>query len=336
MRTHSLLCAVVLFAFSMHAEQDCLPWQNGAKPPEAVAAEAARKSLRNTVREHPSDAALHARLGRLLFEGQCYDLALSELLRARRLGENGADFLLRLASVENILGAFADAAGDADAAASHPSASNAQQASAAALAGVAFQGTGQDDLAIARFQRSLELAPELENSALMLGQLLVRKQRPTEAARILENFVARNPAAVEPWAQLAQIQAVLGNAARALACWTKVQQLNPRYPMLDSMLAQAMLAQKNPDLPGALRALERAKKNGPPDFDVFYFEGKTLVQLGRYADAAKAFEAAVRLRPLQSNLYYQLGQVYRKLGQTELARKQFEIMAHLRGGQEGR
>jgi len=336
MCTRHLLCALALFASSASMAQDCLPWQDGTKPRGAAAEEVARKYLRNAAREDLSGAELHARLGRMLFDAQCYDLALSEILRARQLGANGADFLLRLASAENILGAFPDAAADADAAASLPPGSAGQRASAAALAGVAFQSMGQADLAIERFRRSLELAPELENSALMLADLLAKKGLHTEAAAILEKFVARTPSAIEPWAQLGHLESVLGNPARALGCWTRVQQLNADYPMLNSMLAQAMLAERNPNLPVVLRVLERAKQKTPQDSDIFYFEGKTLVQLGRYAEAAKAFETAVRLRPLQSNLYYQLGLVYRKLGHEDLARKQFEIMAHLRAGQEGR
>jgi len=334
MRTNYLFCTLALFAPCRLSAQDCLPWQQGTKPAGVAAEEAARKYLRNAAREHVSDAAWHTRAGRMLFDSQCYDLAMSELLRARRLGENGEELLLRLASVENILGAFADAAADADAAASLPPGTAEQRASAAALAGVAYQGMGQDDLAIARFRRSLELAPDQENSALMVAELLAKRELRTEAVATLEQFVARNPSAVEPWAQLGRLHLALAHPARALACWTRVQQLNADYPMLDSLLAQAMLAENKPDLRAVLRVLERAKQKTPEDFDLSYFEGKALVQFGRYTEAAKAFETAIRLRPLQSSLYYQLGQVYRKLGQADLARKQFAIMAHLRAGRE--
>jgi tetratricopeptide (TPR) repeat protein len=272
----------------------------------------------------------------MLFDAQCYDLALSELLRARRLGENGGEFLLQLASVENILGAFADAAADADAAASLASTAAGQRASAAALAGVAYQGMGQDDLAIARFRRSLELAPDVENSALLAAELLSKKGLNSEAAATLERFAARNPKTVDTWAQLGRLHAKLGNPARALACWTRVRQLNPDYPMIDSMLAQAMLASDKPDRAEVLRLLARAKQKTPEDADVFAAEGKVLAQSGRYTEAAAAFETAIRLRPLEANLYYQLGQVYRKMGRTDLARKQFATMTHLRGGEAGR
>jgi tetratricopeptide (TPR) repeat protein len=315
---------------------DCVPWQESAKPVGTAAEESARKYLRNAAREHAADAEWHAHAGSMLFDSQCYDLALSELLRAGRLGAAGAEFLLRVASAENILGAFADAAVDADAAASLPDASPGQRASAAALAGVAYQGAGQKDVAIARFRRSLELAPDLENSALLLAELLQQKGLEREATGTLEKFAARNPSATEVWAQLARLHLASGNPARAVACWTTVRQRNPAYPMVDSMIAQAMLADANPDWQAALRVLERAKQQTPGDSDLFYFEGKALAQLGRYAEAAKALETAVRLRPLQSNFYYQLGQVYAKLGRADLAKKQFEIMAHLRAGQEGR
>src|SRR5262249_44714388 len=159
------------------------------KPSGFSAEEAARKYLRETARRQPSDPEAHLRLGEMLFQTQCYDLALSELLRARRLGADSPEFLLRLASVENILGAFPDAAAEADQAAALPSATADQRASAAGLAGLAFASMNQDDLAIARLRRSLELAPQLENSALMLADLLARKGLTAEAAAILEKTV---------------------------------------------------------------------------------------------------------------------------------------------------
>jgi tetratricopeptide (TPR) repeat protein len=334
MRARDLFCALALLASAAHAAQDCLPWQQGSKPAAVADEETARKYLRDAVREHASDTRLHAQLGQMLFDAQCYDLALSEMLRARRLGENSPDFLLRLASAENILGAFSDAAADADSAAALP-ASARQRASAAALAGVAFESMGEDDSAVARFRRSLELAPDLENSVLMLADLLAKKGLKEEAAAALEKFTARNPALTEPWARLAGLHLALGDPARAVACWTRVRQLSPDYPMLDSMLAQAMLAGRNPDLPAVLRVLERAKQKTPGDSDLFYLEGRTLVAMGRYHEAAKSFQAAIRLQPLQSTFYYQLGLVYRKLGQADLAHEQFEIVSHLRSARQG-
>lgn len=335
MRTRDLFCALAVWTMPAAFAQDCLPWQEAPKPAGAAAEEAARRYLRAAARERPADAAWHARTGRLLFESQCYELAMSELLRARRLGENNAEFLLRLASVENILGAFGDAAADADAAAPLPPGSPAQRASAAALAGVAYRGAEQPDLAIARFRQALEFAPESENSAIMLAELLVEKGLSGDAAAVLEKFLARSPSAVEPWAQLGRLHLAAKNTARAIDCWTRVRRLNPEYPMADTMLAQAMSAQEAPDWQAVLKVLERARRKTPEDSDIFYLEGKALAQLKQYAGAARAFETAIRLRPLESSLYYQLGQVYQKLGRADLARKQFETMAHLRARQEG-
>ncbi len=86
MRTFALLCAIALPGTLLAA--DCLPWEQGAKPAGFEAEEKAREYLRNTIRDHRSDARLHAQLGQMLFAGKCYDLALSELLRARAMGVN--------------------------------------------------------------------------------------------------------------------------------------------------------------------------------------------------------------------------------------------------------
>jgi protein O-GlcNAc transferase len=264
-----------------------------------------------------------------LFAGQCYGLALSELLRARALGANTPEFLLKLAATESILGAFADSAADADAVSQIPGPPE-QLASAAALAAVGFEGMGELDAAIIRFRRSLELDPRSESSALQLGKLLARQNLLEEAAVILEKLVASKPASAESWAQLASVQAARRDLKRALVCWTTVKRLQPEYPMVDSMIAQAMLAQEHPDLKEVLRVLKRAESKTPDDADNFYLEGKTLVALERYGDAANAFETAVRLRPGESNLYYQLGLTYQKLGRADLAQKQFDTLKQLR------
>lgn len=334
MRACKLLSSLALLVLTCAAE-DCLPWEQGGKPTGGEAEQASRKYLRNAARQFPSDAEWHARTGQLLFEGQCYDLALSELLRARRLGAGGADLLLRLASVENILGAFADAAEDAETAATLPGPPG-QRASAAALAGVAYQALGKPDLAIARFRRSLELVPDLENSALMLADLLTRKEQRSEAALVLQTFVARKPDAIEAWAMLGRLYAALNDPARSLASWNRVRRLNAGYPMADSMIAQAMLAGTNPNLEEVLRVIQRAKLQSSEDAELFAAEGKALMQLGRHAEAVHAFENAIRIRPRQANFYYQLGQAYQKLGRPDLAKRQFEIMTHLRTTPEGR
>lgn len=327
MRAFALLCAIALPGALPAA--DCLPWEQGAKPSGFEAEEKAREYLRNSVRDHRSDARLHAQLGQMLFAGQCYGLALSELLRARALGANTPEFLLKLAATESILGAFADSAADADAVSQIPGPPE-QLASAAALAAVGFEGMGELDAAIIRFRRSLELDPRSESSALQLGKLLARQNLLEEAAVILEKLVASKPASAESWAQLASVQAARRDVKRALVCWTTVKRLQPDYPMVDSMIAQAMLAQEHPDLKEVLSVLKRAESKTPDDADNFYLEGKTLVALERYVDAANAFETAVRLRPGESNLYYQLGLTYQKLGRADLAQKQFDTLKQLR------
>src|ERR1700733_4051400 len=106
MRTPQLLCALALCCSAGLAGDDCLPWRDGPKPVGAEAEEQARSDLRKAARDFPSDSSEHFRRGQMLFDGKCYTLALSELLRARTLGETGFDLLVRVASIENILGAF--------------------------------------------------------------------------------------------------------------------------------------------------------------------------------------------------------------------------------------
>ncbi len=265
----------------------------------------------------------------MLFEGKCYTLALSELLRARTLGATGFELLVRVASIENILGAFSDAAEDADAAAQAASLSQ-QRASAAALAGLALEGLGQDDDAIARFRQSLQLEPRQENSSLQLAKLLERKAQYAEAATLLEKHVAEFPASADGWAELAATETALHNPDHAAEDWGRVSRLKPDYAMVESRQIQAMLAEQQPDMHAVLLAVEKAKTRTPQDTDLFYFESKAWMGIGRSAEAVKALENAVRLRPLEAAYHYQLGLTYRKLGRLQLAQKEFDMVKRLR------
>jgi tetratricopeptide (TPR) repeat protein len=329
MRTPQLLCALALCCSAGLAGDDCLPWRDGPKPRGAEAEEEARSDLRKAARDFPSDFREHLRLGQMLFEGKCYALALSELLRARTLGERGFEVFARLASLENILGAFGDAAVDADAAAQAAS-SPQQRASATALAGLAVEALGQDDAAIARFRQSLQLEGRQESSSLELAKVLERKGLYAEAATVLEKHVAQFPASAEGWAELAATQTALHNPERAVDCWGRVSRLKPDYAMVESRQIQAMLAEQQPDMHAVLRAVEKAKTRTPQDTDLFYFEGKAWLGLGSTTEAAKALENAVRLRPLEAAYHYRLGLTYRKLGRLQLAQKEFDMVKRLR------
>ena len=329
MRTPQLLCAIALCCSAGLAGEDCLPWRDGPKPAGVEAEEQARSDLRKAARDFPSDAVEHLRRGQMLFEGRCYTLALSELLRARTLGETGFELLVRVASIENILGAFSDAAEDADAAAQAASLPQ-QRASAAALAGLALEALGKDDDAIARFRQSLQLEPRQENSSLRLAKLLERKAQYPEAATLLEKHVAEFPASADGWAELAATETALHNPDQAAEDWGRVARLKPDYPAVESMQIQATLAEQQPDMRAVLRMVEKAKAKTSQDADLFYFESKAWMGLGRSAEAVKALENAVRLRPLEAAFHYQLGSLYKKLGRQELAQKEFDMVKQLR------
>src|SRR5439155_8902057 len=108
-------------------------------------------------------------------------LALAELLRATRDGLQDPAILLMLSTLENNMGAYADAVRDA----TSVDGSAEQRATAAAIAGLAYKNQKKNEDAIRLLKHAIELAPS-EIAYLALAEIYETSQKPADAARLLE------------------------------------------------------------------------------------------------------------------------------------------------------
>ncbi len=318
-----------------------------------------------------SDAAsIHAQLARQLFEQKQYDLALAELLRFRQAGGEDTEALLLLARLENTLGAYHDAIRDASALAAQATSHAPVRAAAAAIAGLASKNLDRTDDAIHHLRLATELAAAdpgavFETACLALAEIHEGRQDPAAARQVLadgrkalpgstrlalalarnlaeandagaipllEELTAKQPGEAEAYRWLAQAYTSSGDFPRATATLEKLAARRPDYPMIDVMIAQAILKETEPDCARALGRLTRAEKLSPEDADAYYLRGRILVQLGRYAEAVDALKRAIALAPSAAGSYYQLGLAYQRLGQAALAKEQFDRMKALTSG----
>lgn len=326
-------------------------------------AEAERAAQANTEAGRRAASDLHGQLGRAFLQQRNLDLALAQILRARRAGSGDTQTLLMLATLENNLGAYSDAIRDGVSVGSLAGASVPQRAAGAAIAGLAYKNQKKNGDAIRLLERAIGLAPS-EIAYLALAEIHETGDKPAEAVKVLERgmaalpsslkiavalgknltnagdneraakilaaIVQNSPEELDAWRWLAQTESSLGQFQKAAEALQQVARRQPTYPMIDLMLAQALLKQEPPDEEGALRALDRAAKTSPDDPDVYYLRGKTYFSLNRFPEAVAALERAIELAPALAEPYYKLGQALQQLGRPEEARRQFEKMKYLK------
>jgi predicted Zn-dependent protease len=305
---------------------------------------------------------LRAQLGQALVAQNRFDLALAQLLRVKQAGVSEPAVLLTLATLENNLGAYADAERDANSALA-ANVNGEQRSTAAAIAGLAYKNEKKNDDAIRSFQASIQSAPseiaclalteifetnaepakaiEVAEScstaiphsapiAVALGRNLVNAGRHEEGASVLQGVTLSAPGEAEGWRWLAQAETLLGDYPKSVEALEKLERAAPEYPMIDSMLGQAMLKADHPDYDRALQYLNRAVRTTPSDADLYFMLGKTYFAMGRYAESADSLRKATQLGSNSSLVYYQLGRALEKQGRDGEAKQQFETVRLLK------
>lgn len=311
---------------------------------------------------------LYAILGRAYLERKQPELTLAALLRAKQAAALDVDSLLLLATLENNLGAYADAAHDALllVEAALP-ATDAQRAAAASIGGLAFKNQNRPEDAIRWLERATHLVrtptawlalaeiyerggklqeaiqvleraradlPDSSAIAIALGRNLVNVGNARLAIDVLTHVGSRAAGEPEAWRWLAEARMSAGEGAPAISALRELAKRAPDYPMIDVMIVQALLKHNPIDYDAALRALDRAEKTSPADPDIFYLRGKIYAEQERFEEAVAPLRRAIELAPAAAQSYYQLGLVYRKLGRASDAALAFERFTFLKGSSQ--
>ena len=320
--------------------------------------------LRTAAQHFPRDGELHSGLARFLAENQLLDLALAESLRFQQTGSGDTASAVALAVLENTVGAYGDAIRNATNIEKQAGASDSVKASAAGVAGLSYEGMGQREEAVRHLKLAIQLAPTQENSYLALVFLYEKGQKFNEAVEVLQQgrsqvpgslsfllplgnnliwgepdqagidvlnqLIRESPDTAEAYVRLAEAYRNTGRPELETQMLRRLAHHHPDYPMVNVLIARAMMTMDPVDYPAVLAELARAEKSTPADADIFYIRGKVLVALNRYQEAVNALRRAIVLRPMDPSPYYQLGLTYRKLGQSDLARQMMDRMQHLK------
>jgi tetratricopeptide (TPR) repeat protein len=239
------------------------------------------------------------------------------------------------------------------------------RASAAAIAGLSYEGSGQLQEAVRHFKLAIRLGPKEEQHYLALariyaaqedrlasveileearkqvgssprvylalGSALVATEQYQAARRILAGLIENFPDQLEAYPKLAEAYRNMGEPSQATETLQKLAIRKPDYPMIHTVIAQSRLDEENVDYVRVFQELDQAEKNSPDDYDVHYLRGRAFMATGGYERAVSSLRRAIELRPSEPGAYYQLGLAYRRLGKPQLAREQFDRLEFLRG-----
>ena len=319
---------------------------------------ALKANLRELARRFPRDPNAHATLVRFLAEQNLLDLALAEALRSDGAGPVNPTAKLQLAGLENTAGAYTDAARTALVVMGESAALQEMRAAAAGIAGLSYESLGQTEQGIEYLKQAVALDPAQENSYLALADLydklqryreaadlllqarthlpdstaillplgtdLIRAERYAEGVGVIREVIQRAPDTDEAYVRLADAAHRTGDVAQELRTLQQLQERRPNYPMIDVLIARAMLAQEHVNYDAALHQLAAAERTSPKDPEIYALRGRVYMERKQYGQAIDPLRRSIELYPLDAANYYQLARAYQKLGKADLAAEQFE------------
>jgi folate-binding protein YgfZ len=190
-------------------------------------------------------------------------------------------------------------------------------------AGLAAFANNQPECAIAQLERALGLAPDNADNYEALGAVLGRLDRYAEAINVTEALTTLEPDRIMAHTNLSVFYMQLGDKERAEDEKATATVLT----MKAKMAAAGFTPQNNADAEAAKRKqleervamFKTALANAPTDPLGNFGLGSTLLELGRFDEAAEALEHTVHLPSSQSAAYLKLGQACEGSNQPEKA-----------------
>lgn len=161
--------------------------------------------------------------------------------------------------------------------------------------GVGYVQLGRTADAVAQFEASLRIQPDLAVAHYNLGVIAMGDNRPGDAIARLERAVALRPGYAEAHNNLGVVLERTGRAADAERHYRAALQSRPDHLGAHNNLGRLLLAR---DALGEARAeFEAALRKSPDSPDVLYNLGRVHVAAGQAAQAVAQWRKAVEARP---------------------------------------
>jgi tetratricopeptide (TPR) repeat protein len=163
------------------------------------------------------------------------------------------------------------------------------------IAGDACRAEGDAEGALSCYKEALDAKPDYLEAALIYSAVLLEKNRPTEAADIFEDLVAKHPESSRLRNYLGRCLFMAGKRAESQVAFEKAIELDANFGEAYSNLA--VLLWEDGALDNALDMMNRAAELSPQSPDVIYNIGMIYAQLGQGKMAMEMLQHYLTLSP---------------------------------------
>jgi tetratricopeptide (TPR) repeat protein len=182
--------------------------------------------------------------------------------------------------------------------------------------GLAYQSLLDYDAAVGNLTHALRERPNLAGLNVIVGMDYLKLGSPEKAASYLRHALELDPSSLDAHDAMAVYELTQENVQGAAEQYRKVADLDPDKP-------EALFKIGHQYLDLAARLAYRGARLYPKSPWGHRFLGDTLLERGRWDDAAQEYKKALALDPQQSGLHTLLGQCYLHTGKLDEAEGEF-------------
>src|SRR5438128_4933445 len=278
------------------------------------------KLLAQLVRQDPSSAGRHARLGLAYTQESQFRQAVDEFREALRLDPSNDVTRLSYVKALIILAEFQTALPEIQSYFRRKP----HDFDALYLMGVVDRGLGDYAAAEPLLKQAEALNPNHYDTRYNLGFVLAKLGRPQEARLHLEKAVQLNPASSEARFQLAAVLRGVGQEQRArqeLEAFQQKKQQSVKENVAGTKVNQANEYFQAGEYQRAADVYREALVEDPGNPRTYYHLALTLDRLGKTAEEREALQTAIRLDSSLARAHNQLGFLSMQAGQEAEAEK---------------
>lgn len=196
--------------------------------------------------------------------------------------------------------------------------------------GILFMNTNRNEEALADFNKAIELMPESEGLYMNRGNVLKNLNRNEEAKKDLDKAIEMKPDFAEAWYSRGNLYTGEGKSNEAISDFSKAIELNKNY--VEAILNRANVLRDKNRYDEALKDYEKAIRLNP-GFPIAYFNRGTLYMNRNMTEMAiRDYEKATQLNPAYFKAWLNLGNVFSNAKKYEEAIRSYSKAIEVKPG----
>ena len=183
--------------------------------------------------------------------------------------------------------------------------------------GMAQQSLGNHDLAIADFDKAVELDPRQSIFYVSRGIAFSEKKNYDRALADFDRAIQLEPNLMEAYFDRGKLYSSLRDSDRAIADYDKAIQIEPQWAVTYLLRGSEHSAKRNYDL--AIADFDKVLQLSPGDANAYSLRGIAYASKGNSVRAIDDFSKAIELDPGSDGGYYNRGRAYSENGDHDKA-----------------